>query len=534
MVEKLETLLLLLGMIGVLAVVAERLKFPFPILLVLAGLGIAFFPGLPDVKLNPELVLMIFLPPLLYSAAWNFPWQDFRANAIPIFALAVGLVFMTIVCVAYAAHWLIPGMTLVAGYVLGAIVSPPDAVAATAVLKNLRVPKRLTSILEGESLVNDSSGLVAYQFAIAAVVTGSFSLAKAGTQFVGMSLGGVAIGLLVGFLVTYLHRRLSDPAVEITLSILTPYLAYLPAEKFGYSGVLAAVAAGLYVGHRSWEAFSPESRLQGAAIWRFLEYLLNGTVFILIGLQFPSIMEGLEHIPLWQLLVAGASISLVVIVVRFLWIFPLARLEQRFFRPAEERRQRLPAGALVVASWAGMRGVVSLAAALAIPLTTAAGEEFPDRHMILFLTFCVIFVTLVLQGLSLPWLVRKLNVEESNSEYQTEAQARITLLAELVGEIGRLERHASTSEERESLEFWLSHYSHRLEQMRQRVAASHDGIATAARHERRIFPQLMNHARRHLAQMRDRGEISEDLRRRIEYDFDLDERRVQRILARYE
>ncbi len=534
MVEKLETLLLLLGMIGVLAVLAERLKFPFPILLVLAGLGIAFLPRLPDVRLNPELVLMIFLPPLLYSAAWNFPWQDFRANALPIFALAVGLVLMTIVCVAYAAHWLIPGMTLAAGYVLGAIVSPPDAVAATAVLKNLRVPKRLTSVLEGESLVNDSSGLVAYQFAIAAVVTGSFSLAKAGTQFLGMSLGGIAIGLVVGILVTYLHRRLSDPAVEITLSILTPYLAYLPAEKFGFSGVLAVVAAGLYVGHRSWEAFSPESRLQGVAIWRFLEYLLNGTVFILIGLQFPSIMEGLEHIPLWQLLVAGSAISLVVIVVRFLWIFPLATLEQRFFRPPQERDQRLPTGALVVASWAGMRGVVSLAAALAIPLTTATGEEFPDRHIILFLTFCVIFVTLVLQGLSLPWLVRKLQVEESNSEYQTEAEARITLLDELVTEISRLARHCSNPAEHESLEFWRAHYSHRVEQMRQRVAAPYERRAAAARHERRIFPQLMNHARRHLAQMRDRGEISEDLRRRIEYDFDLDERRVQRILSRYE
>lgn len=533
MVEKLETLLLLLGMIGVLAVVAERIKFPFPILLVLAGLGIAFFPGLPDVKLNPELVLMIFLPPLLYSAAWNFPWQDFRANALPIFSLAVGLVLITIVCVAYAAHWLIPGMTLAAGFVLGAIVSPPDAVAATAVLKNLRVPKRLTSVLEGESLVNDSSGLVAYQFAVAAVVTGSFSLARAGTQFVEMSLGGVVIGLVVGVLVTSLHRQLTDPAVEITLSILTPYLAYLPAEKFGFSGVLAAVAAGLYVGHRSWEAFSPESRLQGIAIWRFLEYLLNGTVFILIGLQFPSIMEGLDHIPLWQLFVSGAAISGVVIIVRFLWIFPLAKLEQRFFPAPDDHSRRLSTGALVVASWAGMRGVVSLAAALAVPLTTATGENFPDRHIILFLTFCVIFVTLVLQGLSLPWLARKLKVEETRGEYQTEAQARIALLAELVSEISRIERHAATPEEKESLEFWQSHYTHRLEQMRQRVAASREKMATAASHERKIFPQLMNHARRHLAQMRDRGEISEDLRRRIEYDFDLDERRVQRILSRY-
>lgn len=533
MAEKLDTLLLLLGAIGILAVIAERIRFPFPILLVLAGLVIAFFPELPDVKLNPELVLMIFLPPLLHSAAWNFPWQDFRANAIPIVALAVGLVLMTIVCVAYASYWLIPGMTLAAGYVLGAVVSPPDAVAATAVLKNLHVPKRLTSVLEGESLVNDSSGLVAYQFAIAAVMTGTFSLANAGTQFLSMSIGGVALGLAVGFVITQLHRQLRDPAVEITLSILSPYIAYLPAEKLGFSGVLAVVASGLYIGHRSWEAYTPESRLQGAAIWRFLEYLLNGTVFILIGLQFPAIMEGLEDIPFWKLILAGTSISLVVIIVRFLWIFPLAALEHWLLRRAHEEKRALSPGAVFIASWAGMRGVVSLAAALAIPLTTASGEEFPGRHIILFLTFFVIFVTLVLQGLSLPWLARKLKVEDVEQERQTEGQARVILLSELVTEITRLEQHAQEPEAKESLEFWRSHYTHRLEQMQQRLHTGHDRIAKAAMHERKIFPQLMNHARRHLALMRDRGEISEELRRRIEYDFDLDERRVERILARY-
>jgi Na+/H+ antiporter, bacterial form len=533
MVEKLETLLLLLGAIGILAVIAERFRFPFPILLVLAGLGIAFFPGLPDVHLNPDLVLMIFLPPLLHAAAWNFPWQEFRANFIPIFALAVGLVFITIVCVAYTAYWFIPGMTLAAAYVLGAVVSPPDAVAATAVLKNLRMPRRLTSVLEGESLVNDSSGLVAYQFAIAAVMTGTFSMARAGTQFVYMSIGGIALGLAVGFGVAHLHRHLRDPAVEITLSILTPYMSYLPAEKLGFSGVLAVVASGLYIGHRSWEVFSPESRLQGASIWRFLEYLLNGTVFILIGLQFPSIMEGLNHIPMWRLLTAGALVSFVVIAVRFLWILPLAPLEQWLAGLTGNSRKPLSKGALVVASWAGMRGVVSLAAALAIPLTTMDGAEFPDRHLILWMTFAVIFVTLILQGLSLPWLARKLKVEEPGEEFQAEAQARIMLFAELVEEISRLERHAATPEERESLGFWRSHYTHQLEQMRERVSAGHERIAKAALHERKIFPHLMNHARRHLARMRDRGEISEEMRRHIEYDFDLDERRVERILARY-
>ncbi len=531
MVEKLETLLLLLGMIGVLAVVAERIRFPFPIVLVLAGLMIAFFPNLPDVRLNPELVLMIFLPPLLYSAAWNFPWRDFRANLLVIFALAIGLVLTTIVCVAYAAHWLIPGMNLAAGYVLGAIVSPPDAVAAVSVMKNLHVPRRLTAVLEGESLVNDSSGLVAFHFAVAAVVTGSFSLAEAGMDFVWMSIGGTAVGLVVAFVVNRLHRRLQDPAVEITLSILTPYIAYLPAEKFGFSGVLAVVAAGLYLGHRSWDSMTPESRLQGAAIWRFLEYLLNGMVFIMIGLQFPAIVEGFKE-PLWKLLLIGAAVSAVVIVVRFLWIFPMAAIERRLFRLSPDRKNFLSAGALVVASWAGMRGVVSLAAAMAIPLTTASGEDFPQRHLILFLTFCVIFVTLVLQGLTLPALARKLKVEESQNDARTEAEVRVVLIEQLVNEIARREELAELPEERESLEYWRVHYDHRLRQMRSRMDAPREVVSAIALSEQKIFPEIMNLVRRHLTEMRDQGHISENMRRRIEFDFDLDERRVQRILGR--
>ena len=267
MVEKIQTLLTLLGIISILAVVAERVRFPFPILLVIAGLLIALFPGLPEVGLDPEIVFLIFLPPLLFSAAWNFPWETFRSNLIPIFALAVGLVFATILCVACAAYWLIPGMTLASGFVLGAIVSPPDAVAATAVLRDLRVPKRLSAVLEGESLVNDASGLVAYQFAVAAVVTGSFSLVEAGADFVWMSVGGTVFGLLVGMGVAYLHRQLRGTSVAVTLTLLTPYISYLPAERFGFSGVLAVVATGLYIGHRSWEALGPESRLQRESIY---------------------------------------------------------------------------------------------------------------------------------------------------------------------------------------------------------------------------------------------------------------------------
>jgi len=532
--EKLHVVLFLLGAVGVLAVLAERFRLPFPIFLVFGGVVIGLWPGLPEVKLDPELVFLIFLPPLLFSAAWNFPWEEFRANLTPIFALAVGLVFATIVGVAFAATWLIPGMTLATGFVLGAIVSPPDAVSANAVLKNLRVPRRLTTVLEGESLVNDSSGLVAYQFAVAAVVTGTFSLHAAEVDFLWMSAGGILLGWFVGIVAERLHRRLSEPAVEITLTIMTPYIAYLTAEKLGLSGVLAVVAAGLHVGHRSWEVLKPESRLHRDAIWKFLDYFLNGTVFILIGLQFPSILRQVQSqgMSLGMLVFYGAVISLVVIVIRFLFVFPLSWIDHHVFRRASARREYLGWGGLVVVSWAGMRGVVSLAAALALPLTVADGQPFPFRHVILCLTFAVIFVTLVLQGLTLPWIARKLKVDEPE-DYQSEADAREEMLRDVINEINReIERGVST-EERESLELWRGHYEDRLMRIRRRFVLNQTLQAGLLAKERAIYPRLMQHAREHLRRMRDEGRISEEVRRKIEYDFDMEEQRLQRIFAHY-
>ena len=529
MIEKIHTFLTLLGIISLLAVVAERVRLPFPILLVIAGLLIGLFPGLPEVRMDPQIVFLIFLPPLLFSAAWNFPWEDFRSNFLPIFALAVGLVFATIVCVAYAAHWLIPGMTLATGFVLGAIVSPPDAVAATAVLRNLRVPKRLLAVLEGESLVNDASGLVAYQFAVATVVTGSFSLIDAGADFVWMSVAGAFFGLLIGMGAVYLHRHLRDPSVAVTLTLLTPYISYLPAERLGFSGVLAVVATGLYIGHRSWEALGPESRLQRESIWRLLDYLLNGVVFILIGLQFPSILREMK-IPVGQMIVAGAAISLVVIAVRFLWVFPMVYLEKRLL--LRRGRNHLSFGGLVVASWAGMRGVVSLAAALALPLATSAGEGFPHRHIILFLTFCVIFVTLVFQGLTLPWVARKLKVEEPDEDARSEGKARVTLLEDLIVEIEVLIKKEETPEYRESLERWKIHYQDRVRALKERLALPSAMNRYASSKDRELFPRLMNHARQRLTRMRRVGEISEEVRRRIEQDLDMEEQRIKRLVTR--
>jgi Na+/H+ antiporter len=525
MIEKIHTVLILLGIISVLAVVAERVKFPFPILLVIAGLLIGLLPRLPEVRLDPEIVFLIFLPPLLFSAAWNFPWEDFRSNFLPILGLAIGLVFATIVCVAYAAYWLVPGLALAPAFVLGAIVSPPDAVAATTVLKDLRVPKRLSAVLEGESLVNDASGLVAYQFAVAAVVTGSFSIADATADFVWMSLGGSLFGLLVGMSAAYLHRHLRDPSVAVTLTLLTPYISYLPAERLGFSGVLAVVTTGLYIGHRSWEALGPESRLQRESIWKLLDYLLNGLVFILIGLEIPTIVREMK-MPIAQMIFVGAAISFVVVAVRFLWIFPMVYLEKYFLQ------RDVPIGNLVVASWAGMRGVVSMAAALALPLVTLTGEAFPHRHIILFLTFCVIFVTLVVQGLTLPWIARKLKVEEPNRDFQSEGKARVSLLEELIKELDDLIKNEAIPEYRESLERWKTHYQDRLRTLTDRLALPREMNLYAASRDGDLLPKLMDRARHRLAKMRQTGEISEEVRRRIERDFDMEEQRLKRFLAR--
>ena len=441
--------------------------------------------------------------------------------------LAVGLVFATIVCVALRrmAHSRDDARCRLRPW--------RDCFAAGrrcchAVLKNLRVPKRLSAVLEGESLVNDASGLVAYQFAVAAVVTGSFSLVDAGADFVWMS-AVAPFWAADGHGCCPIASPLSDPAVEITLTILTPYIAYLPAEKFGFSGVLAVVAAGLYVGHRSWEALGPESRLQRETIWRLLDFLLNSVVFILIGLQFPSIIGGMK-IPVGQMIFIGAAISFVVIAVRFLWVFPMASLERYFFRRGD--KDYLSLGGLVVVSWAGMRGVVSLAAALALPLTTASGEALPHRHIILFITFCVIFVTLVLQGLSLPWLVRRLKVEQTDSDFQTEGEARMVLLEDLIFRIDGFIKIEEKQEYRESLERLRDHYQDRLKALRQRLALPREVNRYVVIKDRDLLPKLMNYARRRLARMRRRGIISEEIRRRIERDFDMEEERLQRLLAR--
>ena len=396
--ENFSLIILLLFGITFLGLLSYRFKFPFPIVLVLSGIAISLIPGLPVITLSPEIVFVIFLPPLLYGAAWNTSWHDFKAALSPITRAAVGLVLFTTSLVAVAAHVLIPDLSWPMAFLIGAIVSPPDAVAATAVTKGLGLHPKLITVLEGESLVNDASGLIAYKYALAAIMAGNFVLWKASLNFLLVVAAGVAIGLAIGYALYLVHKKLvCDPVIEVTLTFLTPFASYLLAEHFHFSGVIAVVTTGLYLSFRSGQIFSHESRIMAYSVWEVVIFVLNSLIFILLGLQLRSVVQGIGNYPAGALALYGIVISLVVILVRFVWISP------RFLVPSlrrEMRKDGIDPGNFLVFSWAGMRGVVSMAAALALPLTLSDNTPFPNRNLIIFLTFCVIVSTLVFLGVS--------------------------------------------------------------------------------------------------------------------------------------
>lgn len=411
--EHLDTILILMAALAVLYTVAEKIGISYPILLVLAGLAIGVIPGMPVVEITSDTVFLLFLPPLLFDAARHTSWHDFKKNGDAIGRLAIGLVLFTTAGVALFAYYMIPGFTWAAAFALGAIVSPPDAVAATSAIKGLHLPKRMVAILEGESLVNDATALIAYRYAVAAAVSGSFILWKATLQFFFVAVGGVLVGLLIGFIFVYLFRRLTDSAtIETILTLILPFVAYLGAEHFHLSGVLAVVVAGLVVSWRAPEVFSFRTRMQMNGFWDTLIFLLNGFVFILIGLQLPIIIADAEEYTLTQLISYGLLVSAVVIVIRMVWIFPTVRISDWLAQRRGKNVSRKTNAQLFILGWSGMRGVISLATALALPLMLENGEAFPQRSVILFITFVVILVTLVFQGLTLPVLIKWLKVSE--------------------------------------------------------------------------------------------------------------------------
>ncbi|WP_145235277.1 Na+/H+ antiporter [Urbifossiella limnaea] len=416
MFHPVELVLALVAVAVGLGVVARRMRVPYPILLVVGGLLLGLQPWAPSVALDPQVVFLLFLPPLLYAAAFQTEWADFRLNLRPIVLLAVGLVLFTTAVVAVVAHAVV-GLPWPCAFVLGAIVSPPDAVAAVAVTRRIGVPPVIITLLEGESLVNDATALVVLRVAVVAVSAGSFSVADAGVQFLVVAAGGVALGLAGGWLAVKLHAWLdreerADAKLLITVTLLTPFAVYLPAEHLHVSGVLAAVTAGLWVGSRCEQVFSPALYEEARAVWEWVEFVLNALIFILIGFALRPVLDQLSdnYDPL-DLLGYSAAVSAAVILSRFVWVFPGAYvprwLDRRLGLPTTPYP---PPRAVFVVGWTGMRGVVSLAAALALPTVTADGKPFQGRDLIQFLTFWVIFATLVGQGLTLPWVVRRLGL----------------------------------------------------------------------------------------------------------------------------
>jgi CPA1 family monovalent cation:H+ antiporter len=518
------TILAILTLAATLLALAPALRIPYPILLVLGGLAVAFVPGLPELELNPELVLVGVLPPLLYAAAYFTSLREFSANRRPIALLSVGLVLFTTVGVAAGVHELL-GLGWAPAFVLGAIVSPTDPTAATSIARRLGVPRRLVVVIEGESLVNDGTALVVYRYAVIAVVTGTFSFWNAAGSLVGSVAGGIAMGLAVGWLIRQARRRMDNPPAEITIALLSGYLAYLPAEAAGVSAVLAAVTTGLYVGWYTPELTTSTVRLQGDAVWQIVVFLLNALLFTLLGLQLERILDGVSRYSAWRLAWYGVAVSGIVIATRFVWIFPGTYLPRLLLPRVRARDPNPPWQMPAALGWAGMRGAVSLAAAFAVPLATRGGDPFPERDLIVFLTFCVVLATLVVQGLTLPLVIRLLGLEDDGVDDRLEAKARIRAadaalvrLAELVEEGGVRE---------DTAERVRGGYNFRRERFRSRFDDGDDGkIEERSQSYQRLRHELLEAERRELVELRGRGKINDDVMNRVLRDLDLEEERL--------
>jgi len=409
MTSTIQILVLLLSVVAAVAIVADRLKIPPSILLVVTGVLLALVPGLPPVELAPEVVLLLVLPPIIYTSAFQMSWREFRFNLRPIGLLSIGGVAFTTVVVAAAAHWLMD-LPWAVGFVLGAIISPPDAIAPLSIARRMEIPRRILVVLEGEALANDATALILYRFAVAAVSLGVFSWGEAAGTFAAIFVGEILWGIGVGWVMLRLRRWVDEPMIEILLSILTPFLAFWVPEHLGGSGVLATVTAGLYTSWNGPRLISPATRLQGVFFWEFFSYAIEGMVFVITGLQARTVVSRIGHYPLSELALSVAVITAVIIVARFIWVFPAVYLPRWLFPPIRRKDPSPPWQWPFVLSFTGVRGIVSLAAALAIPFATATGAPFPDRDLILFLTFAVILITLVGQGLMLPWVIRTLGL----------------------------------------------------------------------------------------------------------------------------
>ena len=507
-------LMALLAVLMTLLIAAPVLRIPYPIFLVLGGLALGFVPGMPSLTLPPDVVLVAVLPPLLYLSAYRTSLRDLRSNARAIGILAIGLVIATTVTVAVVAHQAIDHLSWSVAFALGAVVAPTDPIAATAIMRRLGVPRRLVSIVESESLVNDGTALVLFRVAVVAAVSGDFSVWDASWRFVWAIVGGVGIGLAVGFVVAEVRRRVDNPPVEVTISLMTGYFAFIPATAASASGVIAVVTAGVYLGWRTPELTSVQSRLQGEALWTIVTFVLNALVFALVGLQLSGILDTLTGISGRKLAWYGLLVTGTVILTRVVWLPIFAW-----------RNRHKPFTRTFLISWAGMRGAVSLAAALALPLTTRAGAPFPHRDLIIFLTFCVILGTLVVQGLSLPALIRALKIEPDTSEEVEDAQARIRAaeaalarLDELIGE--DWVRDDTAERLRGAYNFRRNRFSSRFDE------ESDGAIEEQSQAYQRLRRELLDAERAAITELGRAGAVSGDVVLRVRRDLDLEDARL--------
>jgi CPA1 family monovalent cation:H+ antiporter len=517
--------LFLLLFVVVFGLLARRLRTPYPIIMVIGGLVLGCLPGIPDITLNPDFVFLVVLPPLLYAAAWTTSWREFRYNFVNIFLLAFGLVGFTVASVAMLAPLILAGFDWRLGFVLGAVVAPTDAIAATAIARNVGLPRRIIDNLEGESLINDATGLLALQFAIGIVVRNQVPTFLNGILTLAwLTAGGIGVGLLVGSLASHVERRINDGPIEIALSILTPYAAYMAAPEIHASGVLAVVACGLFLSRRSARALAPLVRLQAWSVWESLNFVLNGLVFVLIGLQLSTIRASIREYSLSTLALNCAVFSFLLILLRLMWVFPGAGVSWLVrTRLLHHNEERPGARQIFVVGWTGMRGVVSLAAALALPALLSDGRPFPQRNLIVFLTFCVICVTLLLQGATLPRLIRFLRLAQTTEPKREEQEAR-RIVTEAAVTYLEGAKEKDSKESAHLYEDLARHYEHQLVSLR---PGDRTGELLVDRDRfLEIFREALRVERETAIRLRDGGRINDEVLRRIERELDLTESRL--------
>ena len=515
---------LLVAVVG-LSALARQLSVPYPIVLVIGGAVLGFVPGLPEIELDPDVVLLVFLPPLLYGASIFANFGDLRANLRGLTLSTVGLVLVTMCAVAAVAHALIPDLPWEAAFVLGAIVSPTDPLAPAVIMRRLDVPRRLVSGVEGEGLFNDATALVAYRVAVGAVVAGSFSLTDATVEFVLGAIGGVAIGLGVGWIVAEIRRRTADQQLNVTISLLTGYAAFVPAEAVHASGVLAAVTAGIYMGVRGPRILPARTRLQGYFVWDIVDFVINAILFVLIGLQLRTVVDGLSGYSAAELAGYAVAVAVVVTGTRLAWFFTVPYVIRALDRRASQRARRMSASGRVVLTWAGVRGSVSLAVALALPLTTDDGSPFPQRDLIIFLTFAVIFFTLVVQGLTLPALIHRLHIDEE-AEEDEETRGRLVAAKAALDTLDALAGEEWTRED--TLERLRGVYRYRKRRFAARAGEIDDeGFDDRALVYQRTLQHVLAAQREALLQMRSDGDLSNEAMNRIIRELDLEESRLE-------